>query len=90
MRTAKDFVDDMLRIGNCWQAILAVGNQIRGGKWGAEIREILREKKLMPIDDEEVKKLRQEYVDRVVAKKVEQEEEAKRTRPRRTNSPQKT
>jgi hypothetical protein len=58
MRTAEDFVDDMLSRKNHWTAILSVARVARGGSWAIKAKQILRDRKLIPDDDDSLNKLR--------------------------------
>lgn len=56
-RTPEEFVDDMLSKGRDWMAILSVSRAIRGGKWAPEVQSILKERNLMPDDNEKARKM---------------------------------
>lgn len=58
MRTVEDFVDDMLSRKNHWTAILSVARVARRGSWAIKAKQILRDRKLIPDDDDSLNKLR--------------------------------
>lgn len=60
MRTAQDFLDDMLRDGKDWIAIVSVARIARRGQWHDEVVEMLQRRGLMPSDKAEIDRLREE------------------------------
>lgn len=48
MRTADDFVEDMLSNGRDWIDIMSVASVVRHGAWRNRAEEILMERKLIP------------------------------------------
>lgn len=73
MRTPEEFVEDMLRKGRDWVAILAVGRVVRNGNWQERVEKILVDRGLMPSDPAVRDKLRLETWERF--KKAEREKE---------------
>lgn len=57
-RTASDFVEDMLRRGLKWTAILAVASSARHGRWYDETKVILQGKGVMPTDPKMINEIR--------------------------------
>lgn len=59
MRTAEDFLDDMLKGGRDWIEILTVAGEVRHGLWRLPVEQMLLDRKLMP----ESKQKRADLVD---------------------------
>jgi len=55
VRTAKDYLEDMLAHGRDWMAILAVARFVRKGRWHEECKKMLIERGLMPKEEEEIR-----------------------------------
>lgn len=84
-RTASDFVEDMLRRGLKWTAILAVASSARKGRWYDETKSILQGKGVMPTDIKTINEIR--AADAETARIAYATEEAKRKEMNRRNSP---
>ena len=62
MRTVDQFVDEMLYRKTHWTAILSVARVARGGSWAGKVKQILRDRKIIPESDEELNKIRDQVL----------------------------
>lgn len=83
MRTPEQFIDDMLERGRHWTAILSVARVIRGGSWAAKVKGILRDRKIVPGDDEKLNAARDKMLKEDVRRQQDREKREKRERHRR-------
>jgi hypothetical protein len=58
MRTASDFLNDMLSKGKDWITITSVARVVREGKWYDEVVDALQKRGLMPTDVDEINSAR--------------------------------
>jgi len=73
VRSAEDFVNEMLRKKRSWSAILSVSGAIRGGSWRKRVKEILKDKGLIPEDHEAMLSERDQIIKKQRAEKVKKE-----------------
>lgn len=74
-RTPEDFVEEMIGKGRDWIEIDVSSSAIRGGTWKEKVTDILLEKGMMPVDQNERIRLKTERTKQLFAEKIRVEKE---------------